>query len=74
MNYWKDYQSHIGTECEVRTARTHYRGVVTGFQFFGEKYEIRITGTIRGRLNPGDLLRTSPDRLRPPQGVAAEAR
>lgn len=63
MNFWQDYQSHIGQECEVCTPRTHYRGVVTGFHFFGETYEIRITHTFRGRLSPGDLLRASPDAL-----------
>lgn len=66
MNYWEDYQSHIGEECEVRTNRTHYRGVVTAFHFFGEKYELRITRTFRGRLSPGDTLRASPDCLCPP--------
>ena len=66
MNFWNDYQSHIGESCEILTERTHYQGVVTGFKFFGEKYEVRITQTYRGRLHPGDLLRASPDFLQSP--------
>ena len=68
MNFWQDYQSHIGEECEVCTARTHYRGVVTDFHFFGETYEVKITRTFRGKLHPGDHLRVPPDVLQPPAG------
>lgn len=63
MSFWKDYQSHIGEQCEIRTERTHYRGIVTDFNFFGETYAIRITETIRGKLQPGDVIRAAPDKL-----------
>lgn len=72
MNFWHDYQSHIGEECEILTPRTHYRGVVTDFHFFGETSEVEITRTIRGKLHPGDRVRAVPESLQPPLAESSQ--